>query len=131
MPILGTIIKKAYELRHLPVEKKKLRLQPLKAQSDELKKLIGKAQFTAFGENYNFDLLLKSQNITEQFRKEVPVFDYNSMYKQWWYRALNGESYVSWPGRVKYFALSSGTSESSSKHIPVTADMLTSIKKAS
>ncbi len=59
------------------------------------------------------------------------MFDYTSMYKQWWYRALNGESYVAWPGRIKYFALSSGTSEASSKHIPVTADMLTAIKKAS
>ncbi len=131
MPLLGTIIKKAYELRHLPVEKKKLRLQPIKAQTLELKKLVRKAQFTAFGEHYNFDNILESANITEAFRKQVPVFDYTSMYKQWWYRALNGESYVAWPGRIKYFALSSGTSEASSKHIPVTADMLTAIKKAS
>jgi hypothetical protein len=131
MPLLGTIIKKAYELRHLPVEKKKLRLQPIKAQTLELKKLVRKAQFTAFGEHYNFDNILESPNITETFRRQVPVFDYTSMYKQWWYRALNGESYVAWPGRIKYFALSSGTSEASSKHIPVTADMLTAIKKAS
>jgi hypothetical protein len=37
---------------------------------------------------------------------------------------------VCWPGKVKYFALSSGTSESSSKHIPVTNDMIKSVKKA-
>jgi hypothetical protein len=48
-----------------------------------------------------------------------------------WYRALNNETFVTWPGRVKYFALSSGTSESSSKHIPVTADMVKAIKKTS
>ncbi len=131
MPILGTIIKKAYELRNLPVEKKKLKLQPIHAQQDVLKKLIRKAQFTAFGEHYDFDQILESRDITETFRKHVPVFDYNNMYKQWWYRALNGEPYVSWPGKVKYFALSSGTSEASSKHIPVTADMLAAIKRAS
>ncbi|HOI31501.1 MAG TPA: GH3 auxin-responsive promoter family protein, partial [Bacteroidales bacterium] len=131
MPILGTIIKKAYELRNLPEEKKKQNLQPIQAQHDVLKKLLRKAQFTAFGEYYDFDNILESKNLTEAFRNNVPVFDYNSMYKQWWYRALNGEPYVSWPGKVKYFALSSGTSEASSKHIPVTADMLNAIKRAS
>ncbi|HPE42805.1 MAG TPA: GH3 auxin-responsive promoter family protein [Bacteroidales bacterium] len=131
MPILGTIIKKAYELRNLPVEKKKQNLQPIQAQRDVLKKLLRKAQFTAFGEYYDFDSILDKKDLTEAFRKNVPVFDYNSMYKQWWYRALNGEPYVSWPGKVKYFALSSGTSEASSKHIPVTADMLNAIKRAS
>lgn len=51
------------------------------------------------------------------------------MYAQWWHRCQRGEENVSWPGKVKYFALSSGTSESASKHIPVTQDMIKSIKK--
>lgn len=131
MPILGTLIKKAYELRNMPVELKKQRLSPIQAQHDQLKNLLRKAQFTSFGEHYDFTSILNSKNITRSFGANVPVFDYNSMYKQWWYRALNGEAYVSWPGRVKYFALSSGTSESSSKHIPVTSEMLSSIKRAS
>jgi hypothetical protein len=131
MPILGTIIKKAYELRNMPVELKKQRLNPIEAQKSELKKLMRKAQFTAFGEYYDFQKIINSEQVFNTFREKVPVFDYNSMYKKWWYRALNGEAYVCWPGRVKYFALSSGTSESSSKHIPVTADMLSSIKRAS
>jgi hypothetical protein len=59
------------------------------------------------------------------------VHDYNSMFKNWWYRSLNGEPWVTWPGKVKYFALTSGTSESSSKHIPVTSAMLRAIQKAS
>jgi hypothetical protein len=131
MPILGTLIKKAYELRNMPVELKKKRFNPIISQKKQLIKLLQRAQFTAFGEHYNFTDILESKDITREFRDQVPVFDYNSMYKQWWYRALNGEAYVSWPGRVKYFALSSGTSEASSKHIPVTSDMLASIKRAS
>ncbi len=131
MPILGALIKKAYELRHMPVEMKISRLKPVDAQKKELRKLLRKAQFTAFGEHYGFEDILESRDVASAFRNAVPVFDYNMMYKQWWYRALNGESYVSWPGRVKYFALSSGTSEASSKHIPITQDMLNSIKKAS
>lgn len=131
MPILGTIIKKAYELRNMPVEMKKQRLNPVNAQKIQLTKLLQKAQFTAFGEEYQFDELLNHRDIENAFAAKVPVFDYNSMYKHWWYRALNGEAYVTWPGRVKYFALSSGTSEASSKHIPITQDMLSSIKRAS
>lgn len=131
MPILGTLIKTAYELRNMPVALKKLRINPVQAQKEQLKGLLRKAEFTAFGEHYDFSGILNKKNYVEAFREKVPVFDYNSMYKQWWYRALNGEAYVSWPGRVKYFALSSGTSEASSKHIPVTSEMLTSIKRAS
>jgi len=115
----------------MPFEKMSGKLSPQKAQTMTLKKLIRAAQFTAFGENYKFSALLESDNLLDDFAATVQIHDYKSMYKKWWYRALNGETYVSWPGRVKYFALSSGTSEASSKYIPVTAEMLRSIKKAS
>ncbi len=131
MPLLGSLIKSAYTLRNKPVELKKQWVNPVKAQEKQLVKLLRKAQFTAFGEHYKFTELLSSDNVVEAFRKTVPVHDYSKMYKRWWYRSLNGEPYVSWPGKVKYFALSSGTSEASSKYIPVTGDMLSSIKRAS
>ena len=38
---------------------------------------------------------------------------------------------VTWPGKIPYFALSSGTSGASSKYIPVTADILRDMKKGS
>ncbi len=129
MPILGSIIKKAFELRNLPVEKQRRKLSPVVAQKRELAKLLSKSQFTAIGEHYNFSKLLTSPDIQKTFANTVPVHDYQTMYKRWWYRALNGESYVAWPGRVKYFALSSGTSEASSKYIPITSDMLKGIKQ--
>jgi hypothetical protein len=129
MPILGSIIKKAFELRNMPVEKQRKRFDPVEAQKAELIKLLKKAQFTAIGEHYAFNKIISSNNVIDAFAKTVPVHDYQSMYKRWWYRALNGESYVAWPGRVKYFALSSGTSEASSKYIPITNDMLKGIKQ--
>lgn len=131
MPLLGTIIKSAYALRHIPIEKKLEALDPKSAQQQQLKKLIRKAQFTAFGEHYKFSKLLASNNIEKAFKDTVPLHDYKSMYKRWWYRALNGETYVTWPGKINYFALSSGTSEASSKYIPVTSEMLRGIRKAS
>jgi len=129
MPLLGSIIKKAYEIRQFPIDIKNT--HPVGEQKRVLKKLLTKAQGTAFGEYFGFSDILQSRNKLESFRQTVPVQDYNSMFRSWWYRSLNGESYVTWPGKVKYFALTSGTSDASSKQIPVTSDMLWAIRKAS
>lgn len=132
MPILGSIIKKAYELRKIPIDQKKRKqTDPYQTQLKTLKKLIKRAQFTSFGEFYNYSEILRSRDIMQSFQNKVPVYDYSLMFRKWWYRALNGEAFVSWPGRVKYFALTSGTSEASSKQIPVTGDMIRAIRRAS
>ncbi len=131
MPILGSIIKRAIEFpSKIPLDKIR-RTKPDKQQASALKKLIRSAQYTSLGETYDFGGMLKKKDVVSAFRQQVPINDYNSIHQQWWYRALNGEAFVSWPGKVKYFALSSGTSEASSKYIPVTADMLKAIKKTS
>ena len=130
-PLLGTLVKTAAELKNIPVEYKQKKLKPIKAQEKELKKLLRKAQFTDFGRQYHFTDILLSKNVMEGFRKNVPVFDYNKMHDEWWYRALEGEHNVSWPGKIKYFALSSGTSEASSKYIPITRELNSKITKAS
>jgi hypothetical protein len=132
MPILGSIIKKAYELRSIPIDAKKMmQTDPYTTQVKVLKKLLKKAQFTAFGEHFGFSEMLNQQDVVKAFQSKVPVYDYNSMFRQWWFRALNGEPFVTWPGRVKYFALTSGTSEASSKQVPVTSDMIKAIRRAS
>ncbi len=131
MPVLGSIIKRAIELRGKIPNKKISKLKPYDAQKKTLKRLLKKAYPTAFGEYYGFLDILKHEDIISEFRKRVPVNDYNSIFQKWWYRALNGEAYVSWPTKVKYFALSSGTSEASSKYIPITSDMNHAIRKTS
>lgn len=128
MPILASIIKKGIELRH------RMRLSeksPVYYQNKELKKLLRKAQFTMFGQTYNFTGMVNSRNFVNKFRASVPVHDYNSIYARWWNKSLHNQENVCWPGNVKYFALSSGTSESSSKHIPVTKDMAKAIQRTS
>lgn len=128
MTLIGSILKNTIELQQkLPKRKE----NPFRQQLKLLRKLLKKAEFTSFGEHYNFSQLLHSKNIISDYKKTVPVCDYNSIFKKWWYRALNGEPFVCWPGNVKYFALSSGTSEAASKHIPVTKEMLKSIQKTS
>lgn len=131
MPILGSIIKHAIGLRS------KLSLDSLypvdagKAQKKVLKKILKRAQYTAIGEDYHFAELHKQKDLARDYRKAMPVHDYNKMFSSYWYRCLNGEPHVVWPEKIKYFALSSGTSESSSKYIPITGDMLRAIKKTS
>ncbi|MTW28588.1 GH3 auxin-responsive promoter, partial [Streptococcus pneumoniae] len=48
------------------------------------------------------------------------------IYEGWWKKTLDGVPDVAWPGKIKYYALSSGTSEAASKYIPVTRDLLKS-----
>lgn len=99
---------------------------PRSQQLRVLKKLLRKAKFTEFGQKYRFDEILMSRHIGKEFQANVPVHDYNKIYEWWWKKTLEGVPDVTWPGKIKYYALSSGTSESASKYIPVTRDMLRS-----
>lgn len=103
---------------------------PQSYQRQTLRKLLEKAQYTSFGKTYGFSEMLSEElDFMKAFRERVPVVTYNEMYANWWYRLLESEENVTWPGKVKFFALSSGTSESASKHIPVTTDMMRSTKR--
>lgn len=93
-------------------------------------KLLGKAKGTSFGRKYHFADILKSDDPQLEYQRRVPLCNYDGMHP-WWRRAEAGELDVTWPGRVKYFALSSGTSGAPSKHIPITQAMLKAIRRAS
>lgn len=99
---------------------------PRRQQLKVLEKLLKRARFTDFGQQYHFDDILLSRHIGKSFQQKVPVFDYDKIFNEWWYRALEGKRDVCWPGPIKFFALSSGTSEASSKYIPITKDLIKS-----
>jgi hypothetical protein len=99
---------------------------PQRQQLRVLKKLLKKARFTELGQEYRFDEILFNRSPAKQFQKLVPVHDYNKIYDRWWKKTLEGVPDVAWPGKIKYYALSSGTSEAASKYIPVTKEMLRS-----
>lgn len=125
MPILGSIIKQVISVR----SKIPTRRTAYKQQIRQLRKLLLKAQFTEFGKKYLFNELVLLEDPIKLFQKTVPQHDYQSIFNQWWHRSLKGEKNICWPGMIKYFALSSGTSESASKHIPVTKTMISAIQK--
>jgi len=91
-----------------------------------LKKLLRKARFTQFGQMYKFDEILMSRHPGKRFQQLVPTYNYSKIYQDWWYKTLEGIPDVCWPGVIKYFALSSGTSDAASKYIPITKDLIRS-----
>ncbi len=128
MPLLGALIKQGLILGN----RVKLREHsPMKQQQKVLEDLLSTAEDTAFGKHYGFSKILTSTNIPKAFQENVDVFNYSSIHEKWWHRCLKEEANVCWPGKVQYFALSSGTSDSASKHIPVTDAMMRSLRKAS
>ncbi len=134
MPLLATLIKKGIRIRESLDQEY---ASPFELQKLELKKLLLTANQTAFGKKYHFKNVLKGykgndrHNFYEKFKSNVPIYNYNKIYNEWWYKNRQGKYNVCWPGKVKYFALSSGTSEASSKYIPITKDMIKAVKKTS
>ncbi len=135
MAVLGRLLKGSIAFTSKIQEIRKIK--PFKWQKKTFTKLISKARYTQFGEKFNFEEILsssifeKEKEFYEKFKKFVPIYDYNSIYSEWWYKARLGEKSVCWPGKVKYFALSSGTSDAASKAIPVTKDMIKAIQRTS
>jgi hypothetical protein len=99
---------------------------PRRQQLKVLKKMLRKARFTEFGQKNKFDEILLSRHPGKMFQQIVPTYDYSKLFKEWWYKTLEGKPDVCWPGVIKLFALSSGTSEAASKYIPITKDLIRS-----
>jgi hypothetical protein len=133
MAILGTLLKKGIKLSENLEQEYSF---PFELQKRELKELLILAADTEFGKYYNFNELLTHfrkghSDFYKVFSSTIPIHDYNKIYKDWWQLSLKGVKNICWPGRIKYFALSSGTSEASSKYIPVTKDMTKAIQRTS
>ncbi len=134
MAILGTLLKRGVTLRE---SLEQMYSSPEELQKLELRNLLIQGQHTLFGKAYGFTEILNKfkkkggNDYYDAFKNNVPIFDYDKLYNKWWHLSQENKKDVCWPGKVKYYALSSGTSGSPSKHIPVTRDMLQSIRKTS
>lgn len=124
MQVIGEIIKRAIDLG----EKLSSTKSPYEAQQEVLEDLLEKAKNTAFGKYHAFDQILDADDIVSAFTAKVPYHDYDALYSRWWKKLRERHKDITWPGLNEYFAVSSGTT-SASKYIPVTNDMLESIRK--
>jgi hypothetical protein len=92
---------------------------PYNVQEDTLFKLLNKAKKTEWGLKYKFDTI----ETVKGFQERVPLQTYEDV-KPYIERLRNGEHNILWPGEIKWFAKSSGTTSDKSKFIPVSKDAL-------
>ncbi len=92
---------------------------PEKLQEEQFRFLIRKAKNTEYGRKYEFDQI-DSYN---KFNSKLPLTDYSVLHP-YIEKMINGQPDILWPGRIKYFAQSSGTTSTRSKFIPISAEIL-------
>ena len=92
---------------------------PLEAQEELFKRLISKSAQTAFGKQFDYSSI---KRVTD-FQTRVPTHTYEQLYP-YIERVLKGEQNVLWPTPTAWFAKSSGTTNASSKYIPVSPEAL-------
>ncbi|MCC3153384.1 GH3 auxin-responsive promoter family protein [Hymenobacter sp. BT770] len=97
----------------------RIRQQPHEVQARLLRQLLARAQATEWGQRYGF----RERMAADDFAQRVPVSTYEQLYPEL-EKVLRGQPNVLWPGRPRWFAKSSGTTNARSKYIPVTAEAL-------
>ena len=95
------------------------RKYPADVQGAIFRRLIIEAASTAWGKKYDYS----SISSVEEFQQRVPVQTYEDL-APWIDRLGKGEANLLWPGTIKWFAKSSGTTSSKSKFIPITREAL-------
>jgi hypothetical protein len=92
---------------------------PNDVQKELLYNLIEFAQDTEIGKKYDF----ASIKFYKDFAKKVPIQQYESI-EPLIERSRKGEQNIFWPTQIRWFAKSSGTTNSKSKFIPVSSEAL-------
>ena len=103
------------------------RLDPVAVQERTLLRLVHQARGTRFGRDHGFAAIRS----VADFQQAVPL----RLYEDLWTSYLRDQypifDNLTWPGRIPYLALTSGTTQGATKYIPVSRAMLESNKKAS
>ena len=92
---------------------------PINCQTDVFNYLIKKGLSTKFGKEHYFNKITDYSS----FKNQIPIRSYEEL-EPYIAKARKGEKDVLWPGEVKWFAKSSGTTNSKSKFIPITKESL-------
>ena len=117
MPLLNSVVKWINIKRNYQIQY--YRDHPIEIQNETLLELLNSAKNTQWGKKYNYSEIRS----VEDFKNSVPLQEYNDI-KPLVDRLRAGEKDLLWPGEVKWFAKSSGTTSDKSKFIPVTEESL-------
>jgi hypothetical protein len=128
MKFIGKLVHTTATIQYKRSFKKELSFD---LQKETLLKLLKKAKRTDFGKQFNFKSLYENEALITSFQENVPIVTYNEFYSDWLTQSLSGKKNVAWPGKIKFYALSSGTTGAPSKKIPVSKQMIRSFQKTS
>ncbi|TCO11038.1 GH3 auxin-responsive promoter [Natronoflexus pectinivorans] len=117
MPIINDIFSFINSSRITKIDR--FRNHPGEVQHEQFRMLINKAKDTVFGKEYDFSSIRSE----DAFRERVPVQDYEAFMPHV-IRLRQGEKGLLWPGEIKWFAKSSGTTSTKSKFIPISKEAL-------
>ncbi|MBW6534098.1 MAG: GH3 auxin-responsive promoter family protein [Mariniphaga sp.] len=117
MPLLNSVINWINFKRNYQIQL--YREHPNDIQKETLLNLLRRAKDTSWGKMHNYGEIRS----VETFQQSVPMQTYDDI-KPWVDRLREGEPDLLWPGDVKWFAKSSGTTSDKSKFIPVTKEAL-------
>jgi hypothetical protein len=117
MRLFNRSLKKLFVLRYKKIDY--FSEYPEEQQEMVLKELIRASRKTEWGIKFDYRNIVNST----QFSEKVPLNDYETL-KGWIERMIAGEKNILWPGQVKWFAKSSGTTNDKSKFIPVSKESL-------
>ncbi len=93
--------------------------QAVAQQRRVFNELLAKAKNTRFGRDHRFDTI----HTYEDFKKQVPLRDYEQLKDPYIEAVVHGEPDVLWPGRPLYLSKTSGTT-SGVKYIPLTKESM-------
>ena len=102
------------------------RMIPVRVQERVLYKLLSRAEQTRFGRDHRFGAIRS----VRQFQDAVPLRTYETFWADYLRDSYPVFENLTWPGRIPYIALSSGTTEGPSKYIPVSTEMVKSNRQA-
>jgi len=103
------------------------RADPVAAQARTLRRLVRAAARTRFGRDHGFGAI----RTPADFRKAVPLRTYEDLWGEYLRDQYPIFEDLTWPGRIPYLALTSGTTTGATKYIPVSREMVASNLKAS
>src|SRR4051794_28557694 len=101
-------------------------LDPIRTQERVLLSLIRKARATRFGRDHGFDAI---RSVVD-FRTAVPLRTYEALWNDYLKERYPVLEDLTWPGRIPFLALTSGTTQGATKYIPVSREMVRSNRKA-
>jgi hypothetical protein len=89
-------------------------------QRKVLARLLRRGALAEFGRAHDF----RSIRTVEDYQRRVPLRRYEAFWSTWWAPAFPRVGGKTWPGWIRYFANSAGTTQATTKRLPLSDAML-------